>query len=136
MLAFEQAWTLLKGLPEQQMFVEPRPRRNVVDYQDSDPLSRVPMTTDDEGELYQDSYPLIDDFGARSFGTVYPAIYGLLQRNAAKLYDSPNTKPNLNLQRGRELEMLAMTRPKDRFAGTYITESPLHNFEHYQPPQM
>mgnify|MGYP001029107995 CR=1 FL=1 len=66
MSAFNNAWNFLKALPEQQMFVE-RTRRQSLD------------GSEDE-DFAQDHLPEIDRYGARSMGTVPPAILGMLQR--------------------------------------------------------
>ena len=80
MNAFDEAWDILKGLREQQMFREARPRRNAAKNLASSLAHR----------------PLIDEYGARSYGTVHPAIASLLSRN------TPNQLPNLNLDIGEE----------------------------------
>ena len=59
----DHAWALLKALPEQQMFVNPSPRYNL-----------------DEPEAEHYELPEIDARGARSVGTMHPAIRGMLQR--------------------------------------------------------
>ena len=61
---FDAAWALLKALPEQQMFVEASPRTN------------ASVDAYDEYE----KYPMIDERGARSLGTVHPAIQSMLRR--------------------------------------------------------
>ena len=86
--AFTQAWNLLKALPEQQMFVERSPRENVVDDYQLD---------------YQDR-PEIDRFGARSLGTVHPAILGMLQRRTDDYHQHEGMPPNLNLDMGRDAD--------------------------------
>lgn len=79
--AFDAAWSVLKALPEQQMFVERTPRENAGD------------------EGYEDylTYPEIDRYGARSLGTVHPAIMAMIARNKSLGDTSP---PNLNLDMG------------------------------------
>jgi len=84
--AFEQAWRLLKALPEQQMFVERTPRSTVSGAEDFD---------EDYGHL-----PEIDRFGARSLGTVHPAILGMLQRRTNDYHQHEGIAPNLNLDMG------------------------------------
>ena len=65
--AFEQAWALLKALPEQQMFTERSARSNINE------------------ELYDEfeHLPEIDHYGARSHGTVHPIIHEMLKRREA-----------------------------------------------------
>lgn len=87
-IPFTKAWTMLKALPEQQMFVERSPRENVVDDYQLD---------------YQDR-PEIDRFGARSLGTVHPAILGMLQRRTNDYHQTEGIAPNLNLDLGREAD--------------------------------
>jgi len=86
--AFTQAWNLLKALPEQQMFVERTPRENVAD----------------DYELNYDDRPEIDRYGARSLGTVHPAILGMLQRRTDDYYQQYGMSPNLNLDLGRDAD--------------------------------
>jgi hypothetical protein len=86
MTAFNKAWDFLKALPEQQMFVERTPRTNA-GY---------------EGYEEYDDYPEIDRYGARSLGTVHPAIMGMLARNKNEHFQPLNFPPNLNLDKGRE----------------------------------
>ena len=86
--AFTQAWNLLKALPEQQMFVERSPRENVVD----------------DYQLDYEDRPEIDRFGARSLGTVHPAILGMLQRRTDDYHQTEGISPNLNLDLGRDAD--------------------------------
>ena len=81
--AFDAAWSVLKALPEQQMFVERTPRENA----------------GDEGYEEYANYPEIDRYGARSLGTVHPAIMAMIARNRAIGDRSP---PNLNLEMGTD----------------------------------
>ena len=87
--AFTQAWNLLKALPEQQMFVERTPRENVVD----------------DYELNYENRPEIDRYGARSLGTVHPAILCMLQRRTDDYHGHKGISPNLNLDMGRDIDM-------------------------------
>jgi hypothetical protein len=82
---FADAWGVLKALPEQQMFTEAPPRENAAE---------PPMDYD-----LSDEYPEIDETGARSHGTVHPAIYGLLQRliNEENQFSPDTLYPDLNL---------------------------------------
>ena len=85
MKPFNEAWSILKALPEQQMFTEAPPRANAaephIDYD------------------LPDTYPEIDASGAKSHGTVHPAIYGLLQRlvNEENQLPPDTLYPDLNL---------------------------------------
>lgn len=79
-----------KALPEQQMFVE-RTRRDIAG------------GADDEEYEYGE-YPEIDRFGARSLGTVHPAILGMLQRRAEDYHQTRGVPPVLNLDAGRDEE--------------------------------
>ena len=88
-IPFAKAWTMLKALPEQQMFVERTPRENVVD----------------DYQLDYEDRPEIDRFGARSLGTVHPAILGMLQRRTNDYHQHEGISPNLNLDLGREEDM-------------------------------
>lgn len=85
-IPFAKAWTMLKALPEQQMFVERTPRENVVD----------------DYEMNYDDRPEIDRYGARSLGTVHPAILGMLQRRTDDYHQHYGMPPNLNLDLGRD----------------------------------
>jgi len=69
--AFDAAWSVLKALPEQQMFREAMPRDNAAE----NPVlnTNIPLELRD--------YVLMDEYGARSYGTVHPAIASLLNRN-------------------------------------------------------
>lgn len=87
-IPFAKAWTMLKALPEQQMFVERSPRENVVDDYQVD---------------YEDR-PEIDRYGARSLGTVHPAILGMLQRRTNDYHQHEGIAPNLNLDLGRDAD--------------------------------
>ena len=75
---------MLKALPEQQMFVNPSPRHRL-----------------DEPEMGHSDLPEIDARGARSMGTMHPAIRGLLQRiQDARMadYGEPGSfKPDMNV---------------------------------------
>jgi hypothetical protein len=90
--AFDAAWSVLKALPEQQMFVEASPRHNAaVDAYDE----------------YKE-YPMIDERGARSLGTVHPAIQSMLRRRRnpdgtrRDKYLYGDRPANLNLDMGRD----------------------------------
>ena len=85
-IPMKKAWEFLKALPEQQMFVERSPRQNV---------------TDDYDYEYEDR-PEIDRYGARSLGTVHPAILGMLQRRTDDYHQHYGMSPNLNLDLGAE----------------------------------
>ena len=88
--AFDAAWSVLKALPEQQMFTEASPRRN----------ASVDAYDEYEG------YPMIDEKGARSQGTVHPAIASMLRRRRnddGTPMDKYGDRPaNLNLDMGRD----------------------------------
>ena len=88
MTAFNNAWNFLKALPEQQMFVE-RTRRQSLD------------GSEDE-DFAQDHLPEIDRYGARSMGTVHPAILGMLQRRTDDYHQTKGISPDLNLDSGKE----------------------------------
>lgn len=67
--AFEQAWSMLKALEEQQMFMPAFQRQN---------LTESPGSTD--------SYRGIDvGEGQVGMGTVHPAIYGMIQRRMKQM---------------------------------------------------
>lgn len=108
MKPFQSAWIFLKALPEQQMFTEPRPRRN---------LTQPPLNPS-EG-------PVIDDYGAVSHGTVHPAILGMLQRNAGEARQGNH--PTLNLDEGREQDRKLSGNKKNdwgQLRGQSIAQSP------------
>ena len=91
MTAFDNAWTFLKALPEQQMFREARRRTNASD----DPY--FPYWK--YGASSETDPPIIDEHGARSYGTVHPAIASLLARR------KDTERPvNLNLDAGKEYD--------------------------------
>jgi len=87
---------LNKALPEQQMFVERSPREIAGGAEDF--------------EFFQEGNPEIDRFGARSMGTVHPAIYGMLQRNRENSHQTKGLYPNLNLDLGA-VEQRRIARP-------------------------
>lgn len=86
-MPMEKAWNTLKALPEQQMFVN-RPRFS---------------NLGDEAYDEYSGYPMADDQGHRSLGTVHPAIYGMLERKKNENVPKGTLKPTLNLDLGREL---------------------------------
>jgi len=125
MTAFEQAWRLLKALPEQHMFIERTPRSTLSGAEDFD---------EDYAHL-----PEIDRFGARSLGTVHPAILGILQRRTDAYHQHHGMSPNLNLDMG-ENEGLRFNEEYDedypnQFAhlpiGMSIARDPSHNMHMY-----
>ena len=88
MSAFNNAWNFLKALPEQQMFVERTRRQSLGGGEDED--------------FAQDHLPEIDRFGARSYGTIHPAIQGMLQRRTDDYHQTEGIPPDLNLDSGEE----------------------------------
>ena len=95
--AFNEAWDVLKALPEQQMFETLPPKGNLGE--DDDYWYGGEVEGHDAGDRQ------------RALGTVHPAIYGLLQREGAKRNfpdthhrmqnvssSNQETLPNLNLQ--------------------------------------
>ena len=104
MLAFDEAWDMLKALPEQQMFRERLERLNAAEG------NGVPYGHRADDPIIIDPHhhynPLIDESGSHSYGTVHPAIASLLTRNS-----KPNTLPSLNLGYGekdqRTLDMMS-----------------------------
>ena len=125
--AFKKAWSMLKALPEQQMFVERTRRQNA-----------------GEDNPYEEHYdrPEIDRFGARSLGTVHPSILGMLQRraNAHNLSEGGaggGIPPNLNLDSGREEdrtmhpEVLRYQPERSERAGMSIAQGPEFNRRAY-----
>ena len=88
MTAFDNAWIFLKALPEQQMFVERTRRENLGGGGDE--------------EEWLDHLPEIDRFGARSYGTIHPAILGMLQRRTDDFHQTEGIPPTLNLDSGEE----------------------------------
>lgn len=106
-IPMKKAWEFLKALPEQQMFGERTPRHNVVD---------------DYEEFALDHLPEIDRFGARSYGTVHPAILGMLQRRTDDFHQHHGIAPNLNLDLGAEED-----RRKSKFKGMSIAQGPDFN---------
>ena len=115
MLAFDEAWNMLKASPEQQMFREAMPRENAAENLVSSPYR-----------------PLIDEHGARSYGTVHPAIASLLNRNR------PDQVPNLNLDLGRkeqewlnDMERRGFNKPYWA-TGRSIARTPEDNMELYE----
>lgn len=112
--AFDAAWSVLKALPEQQMFVERTPRENAgYEY----------------GEEYE-AYPEIDRFGARSLGTVHPAILGMLARNQNEHLQPFNFPPNLNLDKGRE-DDIRIAEDASPLHGRSIAQGPEYNRRMY-----
>lgn len=115
--AFAKAWSLLKANPEHQMFVERSPRQNIGDDYDMD-----------YGEL-----PEIDRYGARSLGTVHPAILGMLQRRTNDYYQQEGIAPNLNLDLGSDEdktmhpEVLRYQPDRSERAGMSIAQGPDFN---------
>jgi len=116
MNVFDEAWNMLKALPEQQMFVPRYPRENAAEE------IRVPYPHRADDPITIDHNPIIDESGAISYGTVHPAIASLLTRNT-----KPNTLPNLNLHLGEKdqktLDMLSEI-PKARTDGRKVIISP------------
>tara|TARA_R100001079_G_scaffold110943_1_gene88490 strand:+ start:478 stop:1566 length:1089 start_codon:yes stop_codon:yes gene_type:complete len=113
-IPFAKAWTILKALPEHQMFVERSPRENVVDDYDMD-----------YGEL-----PEIDRYGARSLGTVHPAILGMLQRRTDDYHGHEGISPNLNLDLGREID--SRIESDRKYHSDMYGYPPLPTEEHYE----
>jgi hypothetical protein len=115
--AFTKAWNLLKANPEHQMFVERSPRQNIGDDYDMD-----------YGEL-----PEIDRYGARSLGTVHPAILGMLQRRTDDYHQHEGIAPNLNLDLGSDEdktmhpEVLRYQPDRSERAGMSIAQGPDFN---------
>ena len=121
-IPFAKALIMLKALPEQQMFVERARRENA-----------------GEDNPYEEHYdkPEIDDYGARSLGTVHPAIQGMLQRRtdtSAGIFGLP---PNLNLDSGREegrrmhADTMRNIPSEHEGAGTSIAQGPEFNRRQY-----
>tara|TARA_R100001463_G_scaffold18566_1_gene46421 strand:+ start:367 stop:900 length:534 start_codon:yes stop_codon:yes gene_type:complete len=112
---------MLKALPEQQMFVERTPRENVVD----------------DYELNYEHLPEIDRYGARSMGTVHPAILGMLQRRTDDYHQTEGIAPNLNLDMGRDEdrtmhpEVLRYQPERSERAGMSIAQGPEFNRRMY-----
>jgi hypothetical protein len=125
--AFDTAWSVLKALREHQMFTEAPPRHN--------------LKPQGSRYSYSDEYtkPLADDSGARSHGTVHPAIASMLRRRR-----NPDGTPtnkysirpaNLNLDVGRKIEPdlppWKESRAPSGTVGKYITSSPEENMQNY-----
>lgn len=114
-----------KALPEQQMFVE-RTRRDIAG------------GADDEEYEYGD-YPEIDRFGARSLGTVHPAILGMLQRRTEDYHQTRGVPPTLNLDAGRDEDRRMSSEHgifrnmpgRDERQGMTIAQGPLFNERGY-----
>ena len=113
-----------KALPEQQMFVE-RTRRDIAG------------GADDEEYEYGD-YPEIDRFGARSLGTVHPAVLGMLRRRTEDYYQTRGVPPVLNLDAGgdedRRIEESRRRFGEDyphRLEGMSIAQGPVFNERGY-----
>ena len=138
MNAFDEAWDMLKALPEQQMFTEGSPRENLGERRNLD-LGRLNI----RGEEVRQ--PLADDSGARTQGTVHPAIASMLRRR----YNPDGTPveygrryrygqpPILNVDMGRSVDDF-IERARERgsnipsgFVGRYITETPKENMRAY-----
>lgn len=95
MIAFNKAWDFLKALPEQQMFREARNNRFNAGIEPDNKIQNR------DGYNRFSYRPLIDETGARSYGTVHPAIASMLSRGRDKSYNPIN----LNLNEGeREQE--------------------------------
>lgn len=97
--AFDAAWSVLKALPEQQMFREARRRTNASEdlYFPSWEYG-IPLETEP---------PIMDEHGARSYGTVHPAIASMLARGLNDPIDGMHERDiefpaNLNLDAGRD----------------------------------
>ena len=124
-IPFTKAWTMLKALPEQQMFRE-RTRRET-------------LSGADDEDFAQENLPEIDRFGARSYGTVHPAILGMLQRRTADYYENLGIDPNLNLDAGAEEERRMSSEHgifrnmpgRDERQGMTIAQGPLYNQRMY-----
>jgi len=112
-----------KALPEQQMFVE-RTRRDIAG------------GADDE-EFEYGNRPEIDRFGARSLGTVHPAILGMLRRRAYDYYGYKGVPPVLNLDAGADEDrrmhpdVLRYQPHRQERAGMSIAQGPLYNERRY-----
>ena len=123
--AFDAAWSVLKALPEQQMFVEASPRRNALE---------------DAYDDYQE-YPMMDDRGARALGTVHPAIASMLRRRRnpdGTPTDKYGDRPaNLNLDLGQEADIRMIRDQKQGFTprryevGRSIAQGPEYNRRTY-----
>lgn len=123
-IPFAKALIMLKALPEQQMFVERTRRQNA-----------------GEDNPYEEHYdrPEIDDYGARSLGTVHPAIQGMLQRktDAQSMSDEGTYPVNLNLDSGREegrrmhADTMRNIPSEHEGAGTSIAQGPEFNRRQY-----
>jgi hypothetical protein len=113
---------MLKALPEQQMFVERTPRENA--------------GGSDDYELNYEHAPEIDRYGARSMGTVHPAILGMLRRTN-EYNQHEGIAPNLNLDLGQQEdrtmypEVLRFQPERSEHAGMSIAQGPLFNRRMY-----
>ena len=118
-----------KALPEQQMFAE-RTRRET-------------LSGADDEDFAQENLPEIDRFGARSYGTVHPAILGMLQRRTDDYYENLGINPNLNLDSGQEQDrrieesrrfyrdLLEQDARPHHLEGMSIAQGPLFNRRRY-----
>tara|TARA_R100000900_G_scaffold145765_2_gene132636 strand:- start:8 stop:547 length:540 start_codon:yes stop_codon:yes gene_type:complete len=113
---------MLKALPEQQMFVERSPRENA---------------GGDDYDMDYGERPEIDRYGARSLGTVHPAILGMLQRRTDDYNQTEGIAPNLNLDLGRQEdktmhpEVLRYQPERAEHAGQSIAQGPEFNRRMY-----
>ena len=126
MKPIDAAWNLLKALPEQQMFVERTPRTTV--------------SGADDYEYEYENRPEIDRYGARSLGTVHPAILGMLQRRTDDYHRHYGISPNLNLDMGKEADTriesdrkMNSHYPEDGYGevGMSIAQAPIYNERMY-----
>lgn len=143
MNAFDEAWDMLKALPEQQMFREGTPRENLGERRNLD-LGRLNI----RGEEVRQS--LADDSGARTQGTVHPAIASMLRRR----YNPDGTPveygrryrygqpPTLNVDMGRNVDdFIEGARERgshipSSVMGRYITGTPKENMRDYDQKRL
>ena len=73
MAVFDEAWALLKALPEQQMFIHRKPKVRSLQSTSSDPLDHI-----DQDKYFNEG----NEGTVQPVGTIHPAIRGLLARRA------------------------------------------------------
>jgi hypothetical protein len=141
--AFDAAWSVLKALPEQQMFREGYPRENLGERRNLD-LGRLNIRGEEVRE------PLVDDSGARTQGTVHPAIASMLRRR----YNPDGTPvehgrryrygqpPILNVDMGRNADdFIEEARERgnhipSNMVGRFITGTPKENMRAYDQKRL
>ena len=123
MTAFNKAWDFLKALPEQQMFIEPMPRDLATTRPEYNTAGVDHPFMNSASDVGPQSYPEIDRFGARSAGTIHPAILSLLQRHSEQM----GFTPDLNLATGAKESSALNDRYLDSLIGTLIAQSPRYN---------